>query len=96
MRNVKQENRSCKECKITVFEYVNLGLSCRRRHLVCLSTLCSQISRLQSFFPFGGCGIRLKIEAGCGIMKIFVTGCRMKLQRLDWDKLIRDKMATCE
>ena len=43
---------------------------------------------------------KLKIEAGCGIMKIFETKCGMKLQRRDRDKLhfeggIQDKTATC-
>ena len=46
------------------------------------------------------CGIRLKIEVVCGITKIFETGCGMKFQRRDRDKLhfeggIRDKTATC-
>ena len=48
-----------------------------------------------------GCGIKLKIEAGRGIMKIFVTGCEMKLEQLDRDKLhfqggIRDKTGDFE
>lgn len=34
-----------------------------------------------------GCGIRLKIEAGFGIIKVFEIGCGMKLQRRDRDKL---------
>ena len=47
-----------------------------------------------------GCDIRLKIEAGCDIVKNFEMECGMKLQQRDCNKLhfggrIRDKMATC-